>query len=214
MQRYFSRVIAAEEQTFGKPRFLPANVRQLPVKMGDASALALENLEAALAADVIVVFGASFLRGALCDRLIARRAVNIHMGVSPYYRGSSTNFWAMYDRRPQFVGATIHLLSKGLDSGDMLFHAFPADSQIDPFLYGMRAVRAAQEGLARHIEAVDLFDLPAVPQNRTLELRYTRNSDFTDAVAADYLSRVPSPAELGQQLGKRDLSSFIRPFLG
>ena len=47
------------------------------------------------------------------------------MGVSPYYRGTSCNFWAIYDDNPSYVGSTIHLLSKGLDSGDILFHCIP-----------------------------------------------------------------------------------------
>lgn len=45
------------------------------------------------------------------------------MGLSPYYRGTDCNFWALYDKKPQYVGATIHLLSKGIDSGPTLYHA-------------------------------------------------------------------------------------------
>jgi hypothetical protein len=213
MQRYFSRVTAAEEEIFGTPRFAPANVRQLPVRMGDINLLNPRDLNPALASDYIIVFGASFIRGELCRRLVERRAVNIHIGVSPFYRGSSTNFWAMYDRRPELVGATIHLLSAGLDSGNMLFHALPAAEAVDPFVLGMRAVRAAQQGLARRIESASLFDLAPIPQDRSWELRYSRNADFTDAVAAEYLARVPSPAEIHQPLSVRDCSRLVRPFI-
>ena len=54
---------------------------------------------------------------------IKNKTLNIHMGISPYYRGTDCNFWALYDNNPHLVGATIHLLSKGLDSGAMLYHA-------------------------------------------------------------------------------------------
>ena len=47
------------------------------------------------------------------------------MGVSPQYRGSSCDIWAMYDRHPHWVGATLHLLSAGLDSGPMIRPARP-----------------------------------------------------------------------------------------
>jgi folate-dependent phosphoribosylglycinamide formyltransferase PurN len=213
MQRYFARVTAAEEEVFGGPRFAPANVRQLPVKMNDLNSLNLQILEPALASNYIIVFGASYIKGDLCRRLVQRRAVNIHMGVSPYYRGSSTNFWAMYDRQPQFVGATIHLLSEGLDSGNILFHALPGAAAVDPFVYGMHAVRAAQSGLVAHIKAGDLFDLTPRPQDRALELRYTRNADFTDEVAADYLARLPSAADMRRLIAHRDDSLFLRPFI-
>ncbi|MBC8107322.1 MAG: methionyl-tRNA formyltransferase [Anaerolineae bacterium] len=209
MQDYFSRVIGAEREVFGAPRF-PArsNVRQLPIKMGDLSRLDVESLAPAMQADIFIVFGASYIKGTLCDALVERRAINIHMGVSPQYRGSSTNFWAMYDRRPEFVGATIHLLSKGLDSGPILFHALPKAAKVDPFVYGMRAVRAAHESLVEKIKSAQLGDLAPVDQDRTRELRYTRNADFTDAIAAEYLSRLQAPSEM--QFG-RDLSTFVRP---
>src|SRR5437016_10201724 len=88
MQDYFSRVIAAEKEVFGSPRFLPANLRSLAMKMGDVSRAPLEWFGEALDADVFVVFGASFIKGELADHLVQRKALNIHMGVSPYYRGS------------------------------------------------------------------------------------------------------------------------------
>jgi hypothetical protein len=212
MQDYFSHVTRAEEAVFGRARFVPGNVRSLPVRMGDASMLDVSVLDDALrAADAIVVFGASYIKGALCDRLVERRAINIHMGVSPYYRGSSTNFWAMYDRRPQLVGATIHRLSRGLDSGPMLYHALPAPAAVDPFVFGMRAVKAAHATLVRHLRERTLDDLEPVAQDRSRELRYTRNADFTDEVAAEYLSRVLPPPEVERAASARDLSLYLRP---
>jgi hypothetical protein len=213
MQDYFSRAIAAEAEVFGTSRIAPQNVRQLPVKMGDVSRLDLQSLGDALHADVYLVFGASFIKGPLCDHLVANRAINIHMGVSPYYRGSSTNFWAMYDDRPQFVGATIHRLSAGLDSGPILFHAFPTARAVDPFVYGMQCVRAAHESVVDHLRRGDLLSLEPVPQDRSRELRYTRNADFTDEVAAEYLERLSTPDALLAALSRRDGNQFVRPHL-
>ena len=209
MQAYFSRVIAAENGVFGSPRPLPANVRSMAMKMGDLSRAPLEWFGDALRADRFIVFGASFIKGALCDHLVANRALNIHMGVSPYYRGSSTNFWAMYDDRPDLVGATIHLLSKGLDSGPMLFHALPSPDAVDPFVHGMRAVQAAHSGLISYLKSN--LKLEPVPQDRSRELRYSRNADFTDEVASEYLRRVPSPHALRDSLQHRDMTLFQRP---
>jgi len=213
MQDYFGRVIAAEREVFGAPRLLPRNVQSMPIKMGDVSRVPLESFGDALHSDAFVVFGASYIKGALCDLLVDRGALNIHMGVSPYYRGSSTNFWAMYDSRPEFVGATIHLLSKGLDSGPILFHALPKAAQVDPFVYGMLAVRAAHAALVAKISNRQLGDMQLVAQDRAKELRYTRNADFTDEVAAKYLSRLPAPSQLESAISRRDLSTFIRPLV-
>jgi folate-dependent phosphoribosylglycinamide formyltransferase PurN len=213
MQDYFARVIEAERSVFGIPRFLPANVRQVSVKMGDVSRLDRKSLGDALRADLYLVFGASFIRGPLCEHLVANKAINLHMGVSPYYRGSSTNFWAMYDRRPQFVGATVHRLSRGLDSGPMLFHAFPSASAVDPFVYGMQCVRAAHIALVDHVRQGDLSAIEPVLQDRSKELRYSRNAEFTDEVAAAYLNRLPSALEMESALQARDPGLFHMPHI-
>jgi hypothetical protein len=213
MQRYFGAVIAAEERVFGKPRFVASNARILALRMGDLSGMDTGELAPALDADYTIVFGASYIRGDLCDRLIAQRAVNIHMGISPYYRGSSCNFWALHDGRPDLVGATIHMLSKGLDSGAILFHAFPRPDAIDPFDLGMQAVRAAQQGLVKRIADGDLFTGEAIGQDAALELRYSRNAEFNDEVAGDYLARLPSPEAIHAAVSERPADFGIRPFI-
>lgn len=214
MQRYFARVIAAEAKVFGRPRFHPARVRSLSLKMGDLSRLPTDVLSTALGADAFVVFGASYIRGPLVEALIAKGAINIHMGTSPYYRGSSCNFWALYDGRPDYVGATLHRLSAGLDSGDMLFHAFPENADDDPFVYGMLAVRAAHRGLCQRLADGSLLTTSPQRQDRSAQLRYTRNSDFTDAVAEEYLSRRVDPAAFRAALSRRDSARFLTPFYG
>jgi hypothetical protein len=216
MRQYFSQVLTAERRVFGPARFPGSgrNVTQFPIKMGDLNLLPLESLAPALRSDVYVVFGATYIKGGLCEHLVKHRAVNMHMGVSPQYRGSSCNFWAMYDRRPNLVGATLHLLTAGLDSGPVLRHALPPADETDGFTLGMLAVRSAQRALIDCIGRNNLRDLAPVAQDKTRQLRYTRNADFTDEVAAEYLSRTPAPVEIGQHLSRRDVSRFVRPFVG
>jgi hypothetical protein len=213
MERYFGEVRAAEQEVFGHVKFPPSNVRILPLFLDDLSKLPSAVLEPALLSDVYIVFGASYIRGELCARLIKNRAVNIHMGTSPYYRGSACNFWALHDGRADYVGATIHMLSAGLDSGAILFHALPAPAPLDPFILGMRSVKVAHEALCERIRAGALWNRAPVPQDRGLEIRYTRNRDFTDDVAKAYLNQMPTPQAVNAALRERDLSKFIDPVL-
>ena len=125
--------------------------------MEDLNSLDRNQLSDALQSDVYVVFGASYIKGWLIDFLVEHRAINIHMGLSPYYRGSSCNFWALYDNNPSYVGATIHLLSKGLDS-DMLFHCVPKlHSEDTPFDFTMRSVLVAQQGLVSAVNSTSFL---------------------------------------------------------
>lgn len=214
MADYFSRVLQAERDVFGPGNPIAANDRLhiLPLTMGDLSRVPLSLIETALASDFYLVFGASFIRGPLIDFLVPKKAVNIHMGISPDYRGSSCNFWAAYERNFHLVGATIHMLTKGLDSGPILSHAFPAPATC-PFKLGMLAVKSAHSSVCAALKTGRLFEGEPIPQDRSLERRYTKGTDFTDKVAQDYLNHFPSPEELMKQLQLRDLNAFVRPFV-
>lgn len=214
MQDYFKRVIAAEKDVFGSIKFLPSNVKQLAIKSGDLNRISLDVLESALHSDIYVVFGASYIKAPLIDRLVDRNAINIHMGVSPYYRGSSCNFWAPYGGHPELVGATIHILSRGLDSGDILYHALPKPQKVDAFVLGMKAVKVAHDSLVERIKDGTIFNYEKIPQDKSKEIKYTKNIEFNDDVAIDYLENQDTPEEIYRKLMNRDMSMFNKPFIG
>ncbi len=214
MRDYFQRVIQAEKNIFGDVEFLPSNVRSMAIKMKDLNKLPLSALAEALESDCYVVFGASFIKGELIEFLVKNRAFNIHMGISPYFRGSSCNFWATYMGMPELVGATIHMLSEKLDAGDMLYHALPQAGRIEAFDLGMRAVQAAQDSLTERIRTGEIFEIMPIKQDKAREIKYTINADFTDEVAKAYLQSLPSAEEIWERLSKRDESLLLNPYYG
>ena len=67
--------------------------------------------------DLVAVMGTSLLRRPLIS--IPKVAIlNMHTGLSPYYRGSATNLWPFINRELQYCGVTVHKISTGIDSGD------------------------------------------------------------------------------------------------
>ena len=215
MQDYFHRVGMAEWGLFGSVGWVrPIDMgfrmyrhcRPMSIKMGDLNHLCRDHLLQALNSDHYLVFGASYIKGWLADFLVKHKAINIHMGMSPWYRGSSTNFWAMRDGNYHLVGATIHLLTHGLDSGPILFHALPEVRKYEPFELGMEAVKVAHEQVVEYILSGRTIE--PVEQDRSRELRYTRNADFTDDVASKYLDDLPSSEDIYYGLW-RNLYPFI-----
>jgi methionyl-tRNA formyltransferase len=211
MQKYFSKVIAAEKEIFGSVAFSATNVSSLSIKMGDLNSLDISVFKAILDADLIIVFGASWIRPPLIEALETRRAVNIHMGVSPYYRGSSCNFWALYDGNPAFVGSTIHRLRRGLDNGGIYFHTMPPQEPTDPFILGMKAVKAAHNGLLASIVDQSIFQYDEIAQDRDQEIRYTKNLEFTDQVAEEYLRRDETAKEIESKFNHSPPRELVRP---
>lgn len=212
MKRYFENVMKVENSLYGDISFSKKNVRALSIKSGDLNLLSKTQIEEALSSDLFVVFGASYIKGWLIDYLVSHKAINIHMGISPYYRGSSCNFWALYDEKPEYVGSTIHLLSKGLDSGPILYHAIPKLDNSTPFEFTMKSVEAAQQSLVERISNKQIFNFTPYSQDKTLEVRYTRNSDFTDSIAEEFLNRDLKNSDLAKLLIKATKPDLLSPF--
>ena len=189
---YFEKVMESENYIFGDIRPLKKIDNFLSIRMGDVNFLTKDQLEGYLESDVYIVFGASYIKGWLCDYLVSKRAINIHVGMSPFYRGSSCNFWACFDENYEYVGATLHFLSAGLDSGKIieLAHA-NAEYLADKFLYSMSAVESGQNSLIKILNAGVSFSGTGIEQQREYEIRYSKKNDFTEQHIFEYLQRGP-----------------------
>jgi methionyl-tRNA formyltransferase len=140
---------------------------------------------AALKADVVLVFGTGMLRERVLNTF-ARRIINIHLGLSPYYRGSSTNFWPLVNREPEYVGATVHCLDPRLDYGSILTHARPAIERGDgPHDIGNKAILRAAD-VALHAAASLLGGNTGILPQWTKGRLYQRKHFSADAVRRLY----------------------------
>ena len=190
MKEYFSKVMNAQKKLFGNLNTLKEkkNINLLNLKDGDLNKCSTEFLSDFLQSDIYIVFGSSYIKGELADFLVNNKALNIHMGVSPYYRGADCNFWALFDNNPHLVGATIHMLSKGLDSGPILYHAL-SEIKDDPFIYTMSTVKSAFHSLVERIKNQNIFEYSPETQNKLKEVRYSRKNEFNEEVVKFFLSK-------------------------
>ena len=168
-KKYFQKVINAEKKIF-KKKFIKKKIKNF------------------LQSELYIVFGSSYIKGKLINFLIKNKAINIHMGISPYYRGSDCNFWALYDNNPHLVGGTIHMISKGLDSGPIIYHAL-AKKNKNSFIYSMLAVKSTIDSLVSKIKNNKLNLKKTTKQNKNNEIRYTRKSEFTDQVIKNFMKK-------------------------
>ena len=131
--------------------------------------------------DVVLVFGTGILREPFLSGF-AGRIINLHLGLSPYYRGAGTNFWPLVNREPEYVGATIHYLDAGIDTGSILAHARPAIERTDgPHDLGNKTIVAAADTLVQAAAAHVAGTVRAVPQWGAGRL-YQRKDFSADAV--------------------------------
>jgi len=73
----------------------------------------------ALNPDYLVAYGCSIIKGELLE-LYRNRILNVHLGLSPYYKGAGTNFWPLVNGEPEFIGASFIFLDAGIDTGEII----------------------------------------------------------------------------------------------
>jgi len=107
----------------------------------------------------------------------------MHLGLSPYYRGSGTNFWPLVDGLPECVGVTIHLAVSSVDAGPILTQKRPdilPDDQSHEI--GAKAIIAGLDSLKEVILSYINGKIIPVKQDLSIGKEYSKNDFSTDAV--------------------------------
>lgn len=181
--RHFAARDASEEAYFADH----GAMRSPATRVGPNGCNELAEIEAMvrLRPDVVLVFGTGLLKAPLLAAFDGR-IINIHLGLSPYYRGAGTNFWPLVNGEPEYCGATVHVLDAGVDTGPILTHVRPAIASGDgPHDIGNKTIVAAARAQLDAALALGGRPLGGVPQSG--EGRVYRRADFSaDAVRRLY----------------------------
>jgi methionyl-tRNA formyltransferase len=103
------------------------------------------NLIKSLMPDVILIYGTSVISDRILS-LARKEALNMHTGISPYYRGAGCAFWPLYNNEPELLGATVHQCTSQIDGG-MIYGTFQAQLEADDNLFSVfaRCVKAGTD---------------------------------------------------------------------
>ncbi len=190
MSKYFENVDNAQFKLFGNSHVnnKKKNIKTLTLLSGDLKKCSINFLSDFLKSDLYIVFGSSYIKGDLIEFLVKKKAINIHAGISPYYRGTDCNFWALYDENPHLAGTTIHLLSKGLDSGPILYHAMSA-VKTNQYEYTMSTIKSAFHSIVEKIKDGSLFTIKPIIQDQSKEIRYSKKNQFNEEIVQEYFQK-------------------------
>jgi hypothetical protein len=95
---------------YSKPVFLPkGSVNQPPYT------------DAIIASkpDLLIAYSCSLIKEPLLSAF-SGRFLNVHLGLSPYYRGSGTNYWSLVNNEPEYMGTTFMHIDAGIDTGEII----------------------------------------------------------------------------------------------
>lgn len=69
--------------------------------------------------EVVIVNGTRIISGKVLEAISAP-FVNIHVGITPMYRGVHGAYWAIKEQDIENCGVTVHFVDKGIDTGNIL----------------------------------------------------------------------------------------------
>lgn len=103
--------------------------------------------------DIIVVNGTRIISKKVLNATSAV-FINMHVGITPAYRGSHGGYWALYNNDAARFGTTIHVVDAGVDTGAVLKQVFTKPSKDDnfttyPILQTAIGINALKEVLLR-----------------------------------------------------------------
>ena len=125
-RRHFETRAAVEGRTYDGLDIsdLTAPAPSLMVEPAELNSIEVRDFVRDSGADACVIFGTDLIFDPVLSALPAWR-LNLHLGLSPWYRGSATLFWPFYFLQPQFAGATIHQIIPAPDGGQIVHHVVP-----------------------------------------------------------------------------------------
>lgn len=110
--------------------------------------------------DIVIVNGTRIISKEVLG-CIPAKFINMHVGITPLYRGVYGAYWALVENNRQACGVTIHLVDPGIDTGNILAQGIInptgkdncATYQMLQLAVGIDLLKkVVSKGMERHIE--------------------------------------------------------------
>lgn len=115
--------------------------------------------------DLIVTYGCSIIKPNLIN-LFRNRIVNVHLGLSPYYKGAGTNFHALVNNEFHFMGYSFIYMDEGIDTGEIIHQSRAEFLENDtPHTLGNRLIKSMSKEMILLISKFKLIEPIAIKLN-------------------------------------------------
>lgn len=153
-----------------------------------------------LKADACFIFGVDLILDPIIDNL-PRLKINLHLGLSPWFKGSATLFWPFYFLQPQYAGSTIHFIVKDADAGKIIHQDTPELEYGQGIHHvGVNVVKESVKSLIKIFEKIKIKEeIKAAKQKSMGRLFLTRDfhpshlrviyGTFDNKIVDNYLDR-------------------------
>jgi len=119
---HFTNREKSEKKYFGSQSIPECPI--LKVSKANLNAEESANFVKQIDPDIVMIFGCHLIKAPLFSAL-PYNSINMHLGISPRYRGSATLFWPFYFMEPNHAGSTFHYIISEPDAGDIIHQVVP-----------------------------------------------------------------------------------------
>ena len=114
--------------------------------------------------DILVIHTPYWVGKRLRD-IVSGHVIGGHPGITPYYRGAHSPFWAIYFNEFDKIGYTAFFVDKGVDTGDIIFQNTLQPQKGDSYMtLSWRGMIEIYKGIIKILEKADtLEEIPRKP---------------------------------------------------
>jgi len=142
--------------------------------------------------DVMLVFGSSIIKEPLLSLGKKNRFFNLHLGLSPYYKGNGTNFWPFINNELEFLGSTILHIDAGIDTGDIITHVRP-NIEINDTVHtiGCKIIQDSVKKIGEILNSLKNGEkVNRIPQWNVENEKVYKLKDFNEEILNQYLGKI------------------------
>ncbi len=160
--------------------------------------------------DVVAVLGSSVIKPAVIS-VPSYAMINLHSGLSPYYRGTWSYGWPIVNSEPEYIGVTVHHVNPGIDTGDIIYQTRPVLADGDDLnAVFLKVIAEGVELVARALgEIRDAGSVDSFRQPEDAGKLY-RMKDLTAGVAKVCLSNLENGIIREYNADKKERDSRVK----
>ena len=126
--------------------------RYLNVRYGEINGEDFATFLRDIKPDVIAVLGSSVIKSNIIS-IPSMAMINLHSGLSPYYRGIWSYGWPIVNGEPEYIGVTVHHINRGIDTGDIICQTKPFLDESDDL--NTLFLKVIAEGIELVVSAIE-----------------------------------------------------------
>ncbi|MEX0721815.1 MAG: formyltransferase family protein [Balneolaceae bacterium] len=140
-----------------------------------------------LTPDILITCRAPLLKPGLIQ-IPTIAAVNIHYGIAPHYRGNDTLFWPLFFEDYKNLGGSLHHLTEGIDTGNIIAEVYPGLKPTDgEIALDIKTTQLLAKAMLLFLEAAEHSNADLTGKVQSIAGRNFNSKDRTLSMSIKYL---------------------------